>query len=131
MVIASEEHESTPAGQPEQTPPAPPAPMREESDQAGNSATAVQTRPAPPATKKDRLPPFRVLRHNDPVNLMQHVVETIVAITPLPQHEAFKRMLEAHQRGVALLLVTHRERAELYQEQFRSRRLTVSIEPAE
>ena len=31
---------------------------------------------------------------------------------------------------VALLLVTHRERAELIQEQFQTRGLTVTIEPA-
>jgi ATP-dependent Clp protease adapter protein ClpS len=40
-------------------------------------------------------------------------------------------MMEAHTTGVALVLTTHRERAELYQEQFKSRRLTVTIEPAE
>jgi ATP-dependent Clp protease adaptor protein ClpS len=33
--------------------------------------------------------------------------------------------------GVALVLVTHKERAELYVEQFASKRLTVTIEPAE
>ena len=33
--------------------------------------------------------------------------------------------------GVALLLTTHKERAELYQEQFQSKGLTVTIEPAE
>ena len=30
-----------------------------------------------------------------------------------------------------MLLVTHKERAELYQEQFESKGLTVTIEPAE
>ena len=33
--------------------------------------------------------------------------------------------------GVALLLVTHKERAELYADQFQSKGLTVTIEPAE
>ena len=40
-------------------------------------------------------------------------------------------MKEAHETGIALLLVTHKERAELYQEQFQSKGLTVTIEPAE
>jgi len=38
---------------------------------------------------------------------------------------------EADKTGVALLLTTHKERAELYQEQFTSKGLTVTIEPAE
>jgi ATP-dependent Clp protease adapter protein ClpS len=38
---------------------------------------------------------------------------------------------EAHNTGVALLLVTHKERAELYVDQFKSKSLTVTIEPAE
>ena len=43
--------------------------------------------------------------------------------------EAAQRALEAHETGVSLLLVTHQERAELYQEQFASCGLTVTIEP--
>ena len=39
-------------------------------------------------------------------------------------------MLEAHKSGVALLLVTHKERAELYLDQFQSMGLSVSIEPS-
>jgi ATP-dependent Clp protease adapter protein ClpS len=41
-----------------------------------------------------------------------------------------ERTVEAHESGVALLIVTHRERAELIQEQFQTRGLTVTIEPA-
>jgi ATP-dependent Clp protease adapter protein ClpS len=41
-----------------------------------------------------------------------------------------ERTVEAHESGVALLMVTHRERAELIQEQFQTRGLTVTIEPA-
>ena len=36
----------------------------------------------------------------------------------------------AHNTGLALLLTTHRERAELYVEQFHSKKLTVTIEAA-
>ena len=51
-------------------------------------------------------------------------------LTPLSKEDAVHRMLEAHQRGLALLLTTHQERAELYVDQFLSRRLVVTIEPA-
>ncbi len=38
---------------------------------------------------------------------------------------------ELHETGVALLLTTHKELAELYKEQFQSKGLVVTIEPAE
>lgn len=98
----------------------------------------LQSTPAKPATRKrprphsnpKHLPPYKVLLHNDDVNDMGHVVLTIRRLTPLSLPEAVDRMLEAHSRGVSLLLVIHRERAELYVEQFASCRLTVSMEPA-
>jgi ATP-dependent Clp protease adapter protein ClpS len=40
-------------------------------------------------------------------------------------------MQEADKTGVALILVTHKERAELYKDQFESKGLTVTIEPDE
>lgn len=92
-------------------------------------ATKPATKNAPP--KVDRLPPFRVLLHNDDVNDMAHVVRSIVELTPLPKEEAVERTVEAHTTGVSLLLVTHKERAELYRDQFRTKRLNVSLEPAE
>lgn len=75
------------------------------------------------------LPPWRVVLHNDDVNGMDEVVEAIHRLTPLSRDEALARMREAHLTGSAMLLVTHRERAELYVEQFQSNRLTVTIEP--
>lgn len=90
-------------------------------------AADPRTHVAPPAT--DRLPLFKVLLHNDHHNDMVHVVETLMDLTPLNAHNATRVMLEAHQTGVALVLVTHRERAELYVEQFGAKKLTVTIEP--
>ncbi|MBN1343565.1 MAG: ATP-dependent Clp protease adaptor ClpS [Phycisphaerae bacterium] len=75
------------------------------------------------------LPPYRVILHNDDVNDMLRVVQVICNLTPLGPEEAIERMLEAHHTGYALLLVTHKERAELYVEQFASCRLTVTAEP--
>lgn len=54
----------------------------------------------------------------------------IVELTPLNREDALTRMLEAHKSGVALLLVTHKECAELYLDQFQSMGLSVSIEPS-
>jgi ATP-dependent Clp protease adaptor protein ClpS len=96
-------------------------------DEPTEGGLAVATRPAPP--KLDRLPPWNVLLHNDDVNEMLFVVSTIVELTTLNRHAALVRMLEAHENGCALLLTTHREHAELLQEQFASKGLTVTAEP--
>ena len=101
---------------------------------AGKGSTATKTKRAPkksPAKKPpQQLPPYKVLLHNDDVNDVEHVVHTIVSLTPLNTEDAVIRTLEAHETGVALLLTTHKERAELYREQFQSKGLTVTIEPA-
>ena len=75
------------------------------------------------------LPPYNVLLHNDPINDQHYVTVTICELTALKWSDARHRMNEAHYRGVSLLLTTHKERAELYAEQFRSKGLTVTIEP--
>lgn len=95
----------------------------------GATAVATRTKTAPP--RVDRLPPYKVLLHNDDVNDVLTVVQTITELTPLNRDEAVKRTVEADKTGVSLLLTTHKERAELYREQFRSKRLTVTIEPGE
>ncbi|NOS99028.1 MAG: ATP-dependent Clp protease adaptor ClpS [Phycisphaerales bacterium] len=96
-------------------------------DTGGSTATAVAPVETRPAARM--LPPYRVLLHNDDVNDMMHVVRVIVELTPLSTDEAIERMFEAHQTGVALLVVTHRERAELYCEQFQTFEMTATMEP--
>ena len=59
------------------------------------------------------------------------MITTVVSLTPLNEDAARVRTIEAHETGVALLLTTHKERAELYKEQFQSKGLVVTIEPAE
>ena len=100
----------------------------------GAAATAKPKRAAKKAPKRNppgQLPPWKVLLHNDDKNDVPFVIDTIVALTPLNKDEAQQRTKEADQSGVALLLVTHKERAELYKDQFDSKGLTVTIEPAE
>ncbi len=96
-------------------------------EKAGKSSSATKRAPAKPTPKK--LPPWKVLLHNDDVNDMIFVIESIIVLTPLGIDEATDRMWEAHHSGLTLLLVTHQERAELYKDQFTSRGLTVTIEP--
>jgi ATP-dependent Clp protease adaptor protein ClpS len=100
-----------------------------------SSSTATKPKRARKTTPKKKptqpLPPWKVLLHNDDDNSRDYVVETIVQLTPLNEQDATLRMEEADKTGVALLLATHKELAELYQEQFTSKGLVVTIEPAE
>jgi ATP-dependent Clp protease adapter protein ClpS len=101
------------------------------------SATATDTKPRKARKTRPRkklpglLPSWKVLLHNDDKNDMFFVMVTIIELTPLNEQDAKQRTLEAHETGVALLLTTHKERAELYKDQFQSKGLTVTIEPAQ
>ena len=89
-------------------------------------AGKTQPKPRLPAP----LPPWKVLLHNDDKNDMLFVMVTIMELTALNEQDAKLRMLEAHETGVALLVTCHKERAELYKDQFQSKGITVTIEPA-
>ena len=109
-----------------------------EEDASGGTATVKPkkakksaTKPTPTKNPPGMLPPWKVLLHNDDKNAMDFVIGTIVELTPLNEQEAKVKTTEADKTGVSLLLVTHKERAELYAEQFQSKGLTVTIEPAE
>src|SRR3978361_934878 len=87
--------------------------------EGGATATAKPKKAAKKAPKRKPpglLPPWKVLLHNDDKNDFLHVIGTIVELTPLNAEDAKERTEEAHRTGVALLLVTHKERAELYKE---------------
>lgn len=101
--------------------------MEKSSAAVANPATKEQKAVSPPR----HLPLYKVILHNDDKLTFEDVIESIVMLTPLQTLEAQQRAEEAHSHGCSLLLIIHRERAELYQEQFQSRQVTVTIEPAE
>ncbi len=105
---------------------------KKERDQSTDAPQTENTTATMPESAAPRLlPMYKVILHNDDKNDFDHVIDTIVMLTPLKAQEAELRTQEAHQSGCSLLLVTHRERAELYAEQFQSRSLVVTIEPAD
>ena len=115
-LLSADKSSDTPQDQPEASKPQGPG-------------TATKSRPARPPI--EFLPLFRVLLHNDDKNTPQFVVSSIVELTPLNHKQADQAVREVEASGVGLLLVTHKERAELYQDQFQSKSLTVTIEPVE
>jgi ATP-dependent Clp protease adaptor protein ClpS len=90
------------------------------------STPKAATQLLPPTSKP--LPRFKVLLHNDDKNDVEFVINTIIELTPLGQEDAFKVVMEAHETGASLVLVTHKELAELYTEQLTSKGLTATLE---
>lgn len=105
--------------------------MSTDSTSQPEGATAVATKTKPAINRPRLLPPYKVMLHNDDKNTFEHVIATVFMLTPLNQEDAIRRTLEADKTGCSLLVVTHRERAELYQDQFQSASLTVTIEADE
>ncbi len=102
--------------------------LGEENGGSSSSAKSLPRKSTSHSTPR-ALPPWKVLLHNDDVNVIEDVVKTLQKVTPLNKEDAMTRVLEAQNTGVALILVTHQERAELYVEQFASCNLTVTAEP--
>ena len=100
------------------------------SGESGRAAPVSTSTARKPKTRPPRLMPlWKVLLHNDDENEFGEVIGIVRRLTPLTKQEALLQVLEAHETGCALLLTTHRERAELYVEQFASCGLTVTAEP--
>lgn len=96
----------------------------------GGGGAAVKEAPRNAPGRVDQLPPYRVLLHNDDVNDIDDVIASVTELARVPLHQAVQITMAAHRRGLALVCMTHKERAELLQEQFKSKLLTVTIEPA-
>src|SRR5262245_39686770 len=101
------------------------------SSQTATATPANSTTTLPEKPKPRLLPQYKVILHNDDKNDVEHVISTLILLCAFNKQDAELRTLEAHDTGCALLLITHKERAELYVDQFQSRSLTVTIEPAE
>jgi ATP-dependent Clp protease adapter protein ClpS len=68
-----------------------------------------------------------ILVYNAQSDLMA-IVRAIMELTHLCRAEATHKMWESHHCGRSVVLTTHRERAELFVEQFAGRGITVTIE---
>tara|TARA_Y100001968_G_scaffold324120_1_gene362865 strand:+ start:216 stop:587 length:372 start_codon:yes stop_codon:yes gene_type:complete len=74
-------------------------------------------------------PKYKVLLHNDPVNTMDYVVETLRQVVPqLSEQDALNIMLETHNTGIGLVIVCDLEPAEFYSESLKAKGLTSTIE---
>ena|GEM_PF-228212 len=82
-------------------------------------------------TRRQILPPWRVMLHNDDVNDMVHVIRALLGSVPsLTRRRATEIMMEAHLHRVAQVIVCPKEHAEMYRERLEQHGLTSTIEPA-
>lgn len=75
------------------------------------------------------LPRYKVILHQTDMNDLMYVVRSVMELMRFPRAEATYKMWEAYHCGRSVLLITYRERAELYVEQFAHKGLTVTVEP--
>ena len=91
-----------------------------------NNSAVIEMKPA---ELKNKSPKYKVLLHNDPVNTMDYVVETLKQVVPqLSEQDALNIMLETHNNGIGLVITCDLEPAEFYSESLKAKGLTSSIE---
>ncbi len=95
-------------------------------------AETLEQRSTATVTIRKPAPRYRVLLHNDDINLMEYVVETLMkTIAGMTQPQAVDIMMEAHSNGLALVITCALEHAEYYCETLKNHGLISTIEPDE
>lgn len=92
-------------------------------------ATETTEKPAS-ETETSLTPPWNVIVHNDPVNLMSYVALVFRRVFGYAAERAQKHMLEVHERGRSVLWTGDREKAELYVQQLHGYLLLATLERA-
>ena len=101
-------------------------PSRTLANMTTSPATVIDKKPE--VTRKVS-PLYKVLLHNDPVNSMEYVVQSLRQVVPrLSEQDAIAVMLEAHNTGLGLIIVCDLEPAEFYSQTLNFKGLTTSIE---
>jgi ATP-dependent Clp protease adapter protein ClpS len=83
---------------------------------------------APPKTSS--LKKWNVIVHNDDVHTYDDVIAILMRLVNLDAATALKKTTEVDKKGLSIVATTHKEHAELLQEQFKCQFLTCTIEPA-
>src|SRR5262245_60453426 len=96
------------------------------------AGTPVETPPEQDVEQRQEiLPPWKVLLHNDDHNEMLYVVNSwLKAVPNRGTQRATEIMLEAHNRGRAVVTTCPLELAGLYRDRLETFGLTASIEKA-
>ena len=79
-------------------------------------------------TDEETEPPWNVVVHNDPVNLMSYVARIFQLVFGFAKQRAEKHMMEVHKLGRSIVWTGERERAEAYVQQLHGYLLLATIE---
>jgi len=75
--------------------------------------------------------PWKVIVHNDPVNLMSYVTMVFRRVLGFSKEKAEQHMMEVHQKGRSVVWSGGRDRAELYVQQLHAYLLLATMERSE
>lgn len=75
--------------------------------------------------------PWNVIVHDDPVTLMNYVIEVFREVFGYGESQARKLMLEVHNTGRSVVWTGEREQAEVYVAKLQGRHLLATLERAE
>ena len=90
---------------------------------AESAQTAEQARPVAPQSKPapkgkiDELPPFHVVLLDDDDHSYEYVIDMLQSLFRHPLEQAFQLAEQVDKTGRAIVLTTHKERAELKRDQ--------------
>lgn len=76
-------------------------------------------------------PPWNVIVHDDPVNLMAYVTYVLMKIFGYTEPHANRLMLQVHHQGLSIVWSGELEKAEFYAQQLQLHQLKTSLEQAE
>ena len=84
-----------------------------------------------PETTTSKQPPWNVIVHDDPVNLMAYVTYVLKKIFGYDEKKATTLMLQVHEQGLSVVWSGEREKAEFYAQQLQFHQLKTTLETAE
>lgn len=73
-------------------------------------------------------PPWNVIVHDDPINLMDYVTHVFMRVFGYPRPRAERHMLEVHEQGRSVVWTGDREKAELYAMKLLASHLRTTLE---
>ena len=76
-------------------------------------------------------PPWNVIVHDDPVNLMAYVTYVLMKIFGYNEQLANTLMLQVHRQGLSIVWSGELEKAEFYTQQLQLHQLKTSLERSE
>lgn len=76
-------------------------------------------------------PPWNVIVHDDPVNLMAYVTYVLMKVFSYDEKQATAMMLQVHKQGLSVVWSGELEKAEFYAQQLQFHQLKTSLETGE